>query len=595
MKKIINICLFLALLLTSCQTKKIVKTFENVSPFESMIYPNGPPVIDRIMDEGTTQRFNFYFMEGNRFKALGEYSKAVDYYNEAINADPASAACFYELANMYYMLGDTKRSEDTALKAVQLVPDNEWYLLFLSRIYHYNNKIFSALIVAKELVRLKPNNYEYLYNLSQMEITSGKYQDAIVSLNRIEAILGINEIISLEKHTLYVELNDSKNAENEIIKLSKHNPYDYDYQVYLGDYYSQQGNLKKALNVYEKVLQQDPNNGIVHFSLANYHLVKNDEKNFKQSMINGFNSPTVTLEDKLQRLLVFLMAIDNPENPMKKEDFENIFAQLKILHKDDFRTYVLYGNFLNHYQQRKEAAEAFETALLIDEKQESVWQDFLFLAMGEYEEDKFLEQCQIAANAFPENPIINFITALAYSTFKNYEKAIEHLLIVLEHNEDNARLTEQTYGLLGDVYFQSGDKEKAFQYYDKALSIDPNSIMILNNYAYYLSLENKELDKAERMISKVIEFEPFNPTYLDTYAWVLFKRGRYFEAIFVMEQAINNSEEPSGVLFEHYGDILYKNGDIEKALEYWMKAAEQGDSEDSEKLNSKINNASFID
>jgi tetratricopeptide (TPR) repeat protein len=117
----------------------------------------------------------------------------------------------------------------------------------------------------------------------------------------------------------------------------------------------------------------------------------------------------------------------------------------------------------------------------------------------------------------------------------------------------------------------------------------------MNNYAYYLSLEGQHLDKAERMISKVIEFEPFEPTYLDTYAWVLFKRERYFEAIFVMEQALNNSKEPSGTLYEHYGDILYKNGQTEKALEYWKKAVETDDDDLSEHLKLKIETGKYIE
>lgn len=60
----------------------------------------------------------------------------------------------------------------------------------------------------------------------------------------------------------------------------------------------------------------------------------------------------------------------------------------------------------------------------------------------------------------------------------------------------------------------------------------------MNNYAYYLSEMEIQLDKAEEMISNVIQLEPSNATYLDTYAWVLFKRGKYMEALFIIEQAM---------------------------------------------------------
>ena len=89
------------------------------------------------------------------------------------------------------------------------------------------------------------------------------------------------------------------------------------------------------------------------------------------------------------------------------------------------------------------------------------------------------------------------------------------------------------------------------------------------------------------MSFRTVELEKNNPTYLDTYAWVLYKRGDYSQAKFYMGLAIEGSEEPSGVLFEHYGDILYRVGEKEKALEMWKKAWDNLE-EKSEELRLKI-------
>ncbi len=73
-----------------------------------------------------------------------------------------------------------------------------------------------------------------------------------------------------------------------------------------------------------------------------------------------------------------------------------------------------------------------------------------------------------------------------------------------------------------------------------------------------------------------VEQTPDNVTYLDTYAWVLFKMGEYKEALDYMRAAIEkcdkNGKDDSDELFEHYGDILFVNGEPEKAVEYWEKA-----------------------
>jgi Tfp pilus assembly protein PilF len=83
------------------------------------------------------------------------------------------------------------------------------------------------------------------------------------------------------------------------------------------------------------------------------------------------------------------------------------------------------------------------------------------------------------------------------------------------------------------------------------LKYNPDNIPVLNNYAYYLSLEQTDLDKAEEMSYRTIKAEPNNATYLDTYAWILFQLGQYNDALFYIRQAIDNI------------DIKTKNIDLE--------------------------------
>jgi len=115
----------------------------------------------------------------------------------------------------------------------------------------------------------------------------------------------------------------------------------------------------------------------------------------------------------------------------------------------------------------------------------------------------------------------------------------------------------------------------------------------LNNYSYYLSEANINLDKAEKMISICIEKEFDNPTYLDTYAWVLFKRGKYSEALFYIKRVVELDKENSSILMEHFGDILYKNNKIEEALKAWKKSRDLGN--DSKELQQKILKGKLIE
>jgi len=79
------------------------------------------------------------------------------------------------------------------------------------------------------------------------------------------------------------------------------------------------------------------------------------------------------------------------------------------------------------------------------------------------------------------------------------------------------------------------------------------------------------------MSSITVKAEPTNPTYLDTYAWILYEQGAYTMAKIYIENAVKYSEnEPSAEILEHYGDILFKTGEPEKALEQWKKQRNWG-------------------
>ncbi len=105
-----------------------------------------------------------------------------------------------------------------------------------------------------------------------------------------------------------------------------------------------------------------------------------------------------------------------------------------------------------------------------------------------------------------------------------------------------------------------------------------------------MALCDTNLRQAEQMSSKAVKAEPKNAAYLDTYAWVLFMRGEYQSAKFYIEQALEYANDP--IMLEHYGDILFKLGKIDEALDQWQKAAAAGNASDL--LLQKIEKQTYI-
>lgn len=206
--------------------------------------------------------------------------------------------------------------------------------------------------------------------------------------------------------------------------------------------------------------------------------------------------------------------------------------------------------------------------------------------------DVVMDFCDVVSKHEPELAEAYSQKSIAYFWMGQNDEALGVLskgLTQVKTDKDRAYL----YTLRGEYHHTLGDKESMYSDYDSTLIYDPDNINVLNNYAYYLSVDNRDLKRALGMSSKALEAEPFNATYLDTYAWILFKMKRYKEALGYMEKALRYLETDNPEVYEHYGDVLFMCGEKEKALEYWHKAVQFNSS--SPILEQKIRQEKYIE
>ena len=133
----------------------------------------------------------------------------------------------------------------------------------------------------------------------------------------------------------------------------------------------------------------------------------------------------------------------------------------------------------------------------------------------------------------------------------------------------------EALSIAGDVWYQQmEDKKKAYETYERALKADPDRTSVLNNYAYYLSLDGKSLRKALKMSARTIELEPDNATYLDTYGWILYLLRRPKDAKPYFKHAMLYGGKDSATILEHYSKVLEALGEADLSL-YYKNLAEQ--------------------
>jgi tetratricopeptide (TPR) repeat protein len=288
------------------------------------------------------------------------------------------------------------------------------------------------------------------------------------------------------------------------------------------------------------------------------------------------------------------MLTANPSKSKITGEQEEELIQLLIKnHPDEFLVYTVYAENLIKKQKIAEARTVLLKALDIQPNDYMLWERVMYIDNELQDWQGLYEHSRKTIDLFPNQPQGYFMNALACVQLEKYDETITIADEGLDFVIDNPQLKGNFLMLKGEAVYKNKNKKEAFKIFDEVVKLDPENYIALNNYAYYLSLDSHDLDKAERMSGKVIERFPDNSTYLDTYAWILFKKGEYTLAKFYMESAIKNGGEENATLLEHYGDILFMLEKLDEAKEFWERAKENGGN--SEVLLRKIREEKYFE
>lgn len=587
MKKLIlkgcGILLFAAAVSGCAGTRNLAT--KNVSNSEALLRQ------ETQLSEEEQKQFEFLFVEALKQKMFGNAQKAIQLFSSCLEIDPNSSAAMYELANIHASNGDFTSASLLLEKAISLNPSNKWYKLLLAQIYQQTNKFSEAADIYTELLKVEPENLQYRYMQAALLTNANRLDQALQAYDKMEQKYGINEQVSVAKQQIYISMGKVDKAFEEINKLIEAFPGEAKYYGLLADLYQSQGDKENALKYYKKILELDPENGFVHFSLANYYFKNGElEKAFEETT-QGFLSDGIDLQTKLQ--LYMMLTSDKAENKLSAKQQLVLIEILKEKHPDEAMVHNVYAELLLRQNKIEKARSELLQSLAIDRNSYVVWERILFIDNDLQDWKGLYQHSASVIELFPNQPQGYFFHAIACAQLEKYSEVIKAVDDGIDFVINNPQLKANFYMLKGEAYYKQNKRSEAFKWLDKAVELDPDNYITLNNYAYYLSEEGVQLDKAERMSGKVVEHFPDNPTYLDTHAWVLFKKGEYTLAKFYMESAIKNGGNENPTLLEHYGDILFKYGKKDEALQYWLKAKEYGGN--SEILFHKIREKTYIE
>ena len=526
-------------------------------------------------EKGDTKfKFDTHFYNALSLKSLENYEDALLEFEKCISIIPENPVPFYESAIIYKMFSQAESAFEFSKKAYYLNKENIWYQLLYAELLASSGQSTKAAIIYKQLIKKHPGNEKYYYLLVDNYIYARKFLEAIKIYNQLEEHKGLDKNIIIQKQKLYLENNDLKGAISEIKKLIKINQNDIKAYEILSELYLLNSENEKAFEVFKKILQLDPEDAKVHLTLADYYREEgNNEESYKQ-LKAAFSSAKLSIDIKANILISYYPLTDFSEQ-MKNQAMELCKILLET-HKGNPIAHAIYGDFLYQDGQNSQAKIQYKKVIELDENRPQVWSQLLFVEseLGNYKEME--RDSEEAFQLFPTNPSYYFFNGIANTQIENHKEAIISLEIGLEFVVENNALLVQFYSVLGDNYHSLNEHQKSDSLYNLALAIEPDNVQVLNNFSYYLSLRNHNLDRASEMSKKSNELSPDNASFQDTYAWILYQQKDYKQAKIWIEKAYENGGKNNPVITEHFGDIYFKLGDKIQALIFWEKAKDLG-------------------
>lgn len=531
--------------------------------------------------------YQYALTEGMKKKITGNLREAIPYFSECIRINPRSDAALYELSSILTMAGNYREAVKHLNQASIIDPQNIWYQLQLANLYHALGRKDSTIIIYEEIHKNFPERVDLYFDLGVLHGEFGDEKRALKIFEELEDFYGTNENILLAKQQLWAKSGKFDEAISELMKLIEAYPNEVRFYGILAEVYSTANMIEKAKETYNKLFEIDPENGMGQLSIIEFYKRQGEAENLFEYINKLIDNESVGANQKIQVMIPFF----TNEEFFRAQETQISISLEKLLHEypKDLRIRTLKADFHVKVEEFQEAAVELRYVTAQEKTNYVIWEQLLFVenTLGVYEQ--LYKTSAEAIELFPGAPNVYLLHGVAAMELEKNKEAISSLQRGIGLVGENTPLEVQFYSMMGEAYRNVKNNELSDEMFQKALNLDSENLFVLNNYSYYLSLREENLDVAMEMSEKCIIKEPENSTYLDTYAWILFKMKNYDKAREYIEKAIKNNNDNSSEIIEHYGDILMVFEDEEGALLQWRKAQELGKTD--QELKEKIDKA----
>ena len=520
-------------------------------------------------------------------------AEAMRLYREALAIDDDYAPALFQVAQQT-LRTQPQQALEYARKAYESDSTNRWYATVYGQSLLINNKGDEALDIYRRLMRIDKGNADHYRIVALLYQQRQQPYTAISVLDSADMRFGTIPLLANMKRSLLISTGQMDRAISEAEQIVEAAPYEQSNIISLADTYLAAGKDSLAGVSYRRALEIDSTSVEALGAYADYCSGRKDMRSYLSTLRLLYALPEFPLERKL-------------------ELFDRLTADRKFYGEHYFAIGALASTMALHYPSDKRVIDAYGDHLIAGGELDAALHHFklhlqdeppqldYYMAVIDMEEylghaDSVDYYVQRAVERFPDDHTFTIRKANRQYVRGDLHGSIESFEQALEMVQSDS-LRGQIWGYIGDTYNAIKERvesekidttgykmrlsakkaqKKCFQAYERALALYADNAMVLNNYAYFLSVKGEQLERARTMSEQAIKLEHNNATYLDTYAWILYKMGNYTEARTYMRQALSLDRSGSAELPLHYGDILFVLGEKFMAETYWRKALEMG-------------------
>ena len=485
-------------------------------------------------------------------------------------AAPDNDAIWYYLGLNEALLGNADASISHLRKAVELDPHNYWYKRRLADLYRAAGEDEMVVQMYESILQEFPDKMEVSYDLLSLYLKQEQFEKALQTLADIEKTSGPSEQVTRTRYDILRQLAREEEAIQALVDFNDQFTSPSILSM-MGDYYLGEHKDSLALACYEESLRTQSDYVPAILGKSEVYRLGRKYDDYFATLDDFIDNDNVPVEAKGMYVSNILRSLDPKIINLHRDGFDRMVGRLVDRHPSDTAALSTAGGYYYATGSLDKGVDCFKKAAdLYPESLNQTVSCIQVLMMAERWEE-VRDRCIAAFDRFQELGFMDYLNSANYY-LKDYDAVIRNCRYLIAREPKNTELVKSCWSQIGDMHHLLGDSKSAFKAYDKALKIDPDYAPVLNNYAYYLSEDGKQLKKALAMSKKTVEAEPDNATYLDTYAWILHLLGKDKDAKPYFKHAMLYGGKDSAVIMDHYAEVLYALGEYDLAQVYWDQA-----------------------